>query len=51
MLQAKDGSLHVSYSYHLARRNLPRDVDGDPAAKSIKHARVNEAWVRQGDPR
>jgi predicted neuraminidase len=49
IIEAKDGTLHASYSYHLARRDLPRDVDGDPAAKSIKHARFNEAWVKQGD--
>jgi predicted neuraminidase len=51
LIQARDGTLHASYSYHLARRNLPKDVDGDPAAKSIKHAHFNEAWIRQGDPR
>ena len=51
IIQAKDGSLHASYSYHLSKKNLPRDVDGDPAAKSIKHAHFNEAWVRQGDAR
>ncbi len=51
IIQARDGTLHASYSYHLARRNLPKDVDGDPAAKSIKHAHFNEAWIRQGDPR
>jgi predicted neuraminidase len=50
VLQAKDGTLHASYSYHLAKKNLPKDVDGDPAAKSIKHAHFNEAWVMQGDP-
>jgi predicted neuraminidase len=46
IIQAKDGTIHLSYSYHLARRSLPADVDGDPAAKSIKHAHVNEAWIR-----
>lgn len=49
IIQAKDGSLHASYSYHLAKKNLPKDADGDPAAKSIKHAHFNEAWVMQGD--
>jgi len=49
LIQARDGTLHVSYSYHLNRRTLPRDVDGDPAAKSIKHAHFNEAWVMAGD--
>lgn len=46
--QARDGTLHASYSYHLKRRTLPKDVDGDPAAKSIKHAHFNEAWVMEG---
>ena len=34
MIQAKDGSLHASYSYNL---------------KTIKHVRFNAAWVQQGD--
>lgn len=48
LIQAKDGTLHASYSYHLSRKNLPKDVDGDPAGKSIKHAHFNEAWVVEG---
>ena len=51
IIQAKDGTLHASYSYHLAKKSLPKDVDGDPAAKSIKHAHFNEAWVMQGEAR
>jgi predicted neuraminidase len=51
IIQAKDGTLHASYSYHLAKRHLPKDVDGDPAAKSIKHAHFNEAWIMAGDAR
>jgi predicted neuraminidase len=51
IIQAKDGTLHASYSYHLAKRNLPKDVDGDPAGKSIKHAHFNETWVMEGDAR
>jgi hypothetical protein len=50
ILEARDGSIHVSYSHHQNRRTLARDRDGDPAGKSIKHARFNEAWVRCGDP-
>lgn len=46
IIESRDGTLHASYSYHLAHRNLPRDVDGDPAAKSIKHAHINEAWIK-----
>ncbi len=51
IIQAKDGTLHASYSYHLSKRSLPKDVDGDPAAKSIKHAHFNEAWILEGDVR
>jgi len=47
IIEAKDGTLHASYSYHLNRRSLPKDTDGDPAAKSIKHAHFNEAWVME----
>ena len=50
IIQAKDGTLHASYSYQLAKKGLPKDVDGDPAAKSIKHAHFNEAWVMQVMP-
>ena len=48
LIEAADGSLHASYSYHLNRRDLPRDVDGDPAAKTIRHAHFNRAWVMEG---
>jgi predicted neuraminidase len=50
LTQARDGTLHATYSYHLNRRSLPKDTDGDPAAKSIKHAHFNEAWVMQDGP-
>ena len=49
VLQARDGTLHATYSHHLRGRNLPRDADGDPAGKSIKHAHFNESWVQAGD--
>ncbi|MHB8520912.1 MAG: sialidase family protein [Limisphaerales bacterium] len=49
IIQARDDTLHASYSFHLNRRRLPKDTDGDPAAKSIKHAHFNEAWIMQGD--
>ena len=50
IVEARDGTLHATYSFHLNRRDLPRDVDGDPAAKSIKHAHFNLAWIQAGDP-
>jgi len=39
LIQARDGSLHASYSYFM------------PEGKSIKHARFTVDWVKQGDPR
>jgi predicted neuraminidase len=45
VVQGRDGTIHVSYSYHLNRHDLAKDVDGDPAAKSIKHAHFNKAWI------
>ena len=49
IIQGRDGSLHGSYSHHLRQHDLPKDADGDPAAKSIKHAHFNEEWVLQGE--
>lgn len=42
VIQAKDGSIHVTYSIFVP--------DGGTERKSIKHARFNTAWVKQGDP-
>jgi predicted neuraminidase len=44
LIEARDGVLHVSYSYFL--NHLPADAP----RKTIKHARFNVAWIRQGDP-
>jgi predicted neuraminidase len=38
MIQARDGAIHVVYSYF---------VEG---GKSMKHARFNEAWIKQEGP-
>jgi hypothetical protein len=46
-MQARDGSLHVTYSYHLNRKDLEKDAEGKPRAKTIKHAHFNEAWVME----
>jgi predicted neuraminidase len=45
IIQSRDGSLHATYSYFL--NHLP---SGAPR-KTIKHARFNTAWVKEGDPR
>jgi predicted neuraminidase len=37
VIQAKDGAIHVTYSYFVAE------------GKAIKHVRFNEDWVKAGD--
>ncbi len=39
IMQAADGSIHVSYTH------------GTRDGSTIQHARFNEAWVQQGDPK
>jgi predicted neuraminidase len=43
LIQARDGTLHVTYSYFL--NHLP----ASEPRKTIKHARFDVAWIRQGD--
>jgi len=42
IIQGRDGTLHVVYSYH------HNDRQGGPS-KTIKYVRFNETWVEQGD--
>lgn len=42
MIQASDGAIHVTYSYFLNR--LPQDAP----RKTIKRARFNVAWIKEG---
>jgi predicted neuraminidase len=46
IIEAKDGTLHASYSYHLEKA-FERDAEGKPRAKSIRHAHFNVAWVME----
>lgn len=49
MIEGADGTLHATYSHHFNTPGLPPGPDGSPAAKTIKHAHFNRAWVQQGD--
>lgn len=49
LMQAKDGTLHASYSYHLNATKAAKDANGKPMHKTIKHAHFNEEWVMAGD--
>lgn len=46
MIQARDGTFHVTYSHHL-EKGAPLDAERRPMAKMIKHAHFNLAWVKQ----
>jgi predicted neuraminidase len=51
IIQAKDGTLHASYSYQANEKGAEKDATGKPRIKAIKHAHFNEAWVMAGDPK
>lgn len=51
IIQARDGSLHASYSYHLNQANPEKDNEGRPKRKAIKHAHFNEEWVMVDEQR
>jgi len=48
IIQAKDGTIHATYSYHQKKSEVRNDAAGRPANESIKHAHFNEAGVMQG---
>jgi predicted neuraminidase len=49
IIQARDGTLHASYSYHLNRKDVEKDGDGKLRRKAIKHAHFNIEWVMAGE--
>ena len=48
IMQAADGTLHVTYSYFAPPASVTPDSQGRLPRKAIKHAHFNEAWVKQG---
>lgn len=49
IIQARDGSLHASYSFHLNRKDLAKDSEGRLMRKAVKHTHFNEEWIKLGD--
>jgi predicted neuraminidase len=47
VIQAADGTLHVTYSYFAPPASVVAGADGRLPRKAIKHAHFNEAWLRQ----
>jgi predicted neuraminidase len=50
IMQASDGTLHVTYSYFAPPGSVTPDAQGRLPRKSIKHAHFNEAWVKAAQP-
>lgn len=50
ILEARDGSIHVTYSYFAPEREVKRDAAGRELRKSIKYARIDEAWIKGNQP-
>ncbi|HVE55798.1 MAG TPA: exo-alpha-sialidase [Pyrinomonadaceae bacterium] len=50
IIQARDGSLHASYSYFINTEPAVKNEQGKfQRIKAIKHAHFNEEWVLAGD--
>jgi predicted neuraminidase len=48
IIQAADGTLHVTYSYFVPPASVTPDSANRLPRKSIKHAHFNEAWITEG---
>jgi predicted neuraminidase len=46
IIQARDGTLHATYSYFIPPASAEPDAEGRLLRKAIKHAHFNEAWIR-----
>jgi hypothetical protein len=49
LLEARDGTIHCSYTYTLTPSKAQKDSAGRPLRESIKHAHINLEWVERGD--
>jgi predicted neuraminidase len=49
VMQASDGTLHVTYTYAARPSATQKDSQGRNLRSSIRHVQFNEAWVRAGD--
>ena len=47
IIQARDGSLHATYSFRQKPSETKPGPDGKPATESVKHAHFNLAWIQQ----
>lgn len=45
IMQARDGTIHVTYSYFAPKTETRIDAQGRAVRKAIKHAAFDEAWI------
>jgi len=50
IIQAKDGTLHFSYTYTLNGKSVPRDAQGRSLRECIKHAQISVSWIMAQEP-
>lgn len=48
VIQARDGTIHLTYTYTLKGPDVPRDSEGRLLRETIKHLWFDEAWVQAG---
>jgi predicted neuraminidase len=48
IIQARDGSLHATYSFFAPAASVTPDAEKRLPRKAIKHAHFNEEWIKQG---
>ena len=51
IIQAADGTLHVTYSCFVPPASVTPDAQNRLPRKSIKHAHFNEDWIKTGSDR
>lgn len=49
VIQAKDGTIHLTYSYAINKKDLPLDTNNRPKRAAIKWVRFSSDWVKAGD--
>lgn len=48
IIQARDGTLHATYTHTRNGKNVEKDEHGKPRRECIKHVHFNVAWIKAG---
>ena len=47
IIQARDGTLHVSYTYTVHGKHARRDAQGRSLHEGIKYVHFDESWIKE----